>query len=234
MTKEAHYAALVSRRKAYDPKPFGLENPAWIAEGAYDSDHIGPWTRWAHDLDASVMVVGQDWGDARYFIENKGLDKAGNPTNEALASLLASIGRPVPPIPCQLAADDADRGICGVWLTNACLWLKGGGMSAPVKREWFGEHSAEFLHAQVELVEPRVVVALGSHAYDCLMAAYGVPARGGPFRLVVERRSGVRVNAQTVVVGVYHCGARIQNTVRSIDQQLNDWTRLKPLLTTTG
>ncbi len=60
--------------------------------GQCDSPQIGPWTQWQGDLDADLMVVGQDWGDVRYFRDNRGLDKAGNPTNLMLAKLLLSIG----------------------------------------------------------------------------------------------------------------------------------------------
>lgn len=38
----------------------GLKNPAAVEGGKYDSQQIGPWTLWAHDLNADVMVVGQE------------------------------------------------------------------------------------------------------------------------------------------------------------------------------
>src|SRR4051794_35762952 len=99
MNKLDRYKALVERRKAYDPERFGLANPSAPNLRKYDSNEIGPWTRWANDLDADLMVVGQDWGDERYFLVNKGLDNPNNPTNRSLRELLEFVGRPVPPPP---------------------------------------------------------------------------------------------------------------------------------------
>jgi uracil-DNA glycosylase len=231
VSRAERYAALVAERKAFDPMPLGLANPASVPDAPFDSDHVGPWTVWAHDLEADLMVVGQDWGDVNYFRTNRGLDKAGNPTNKALQRLLASVGRsiPDPPLP---GASNALGSSCGVWLTNASLWLKTGGLSAPVKTNWFGEHAMALLRAQVELVEPRVVVALGERAYRCLLNAYSLPIPKGPFRVAVEAPRGTPLprDRTTTLVAVYHCGARVQNTLRPLSQQLADWERVSVLL----
>src|SRR5215471_6577566 len=124
MEKIDRYARLVAQRKAFDPSAFGLANPSIVADGRYDSEHIGPWTLWANDLNADLMVVGQDWADDAYFIEHRGFDDSENPTNRALRELLDSVGRHVPPPPSAANVDDPERAHCGVWLTNALLWLK--------------------------------------------------------------------------------------------------------------
>lgn len=162
--KHVRYAALVAARKQYDPTPFGLTNPSQIESGRFDSDHVGPWTRWAHDLDADLMVVGQDWGDDAYFVANRGFDNPTNPTNRALQALMQSIGCPLSSPPSATDATntaDADRASCGVWLTNAPLWLKRGGLSAKVEEAWFDDPAAGFLLEQIEIVQPQVVVAPG-------------------------------------------------------------------------
>ncbi|MDB4873815.1 MAG: hypothetical protein JWM41_261 [Gemmatimonadetes bacterium] len=230
MTRSVRYSELVAERKAYDPTPFALENPSVVGGGRFDSDHIGPWTVWAHDLEADLMVVGQDWGDVAYFEKNKGFDAPGNPTNEALRKLLESIGRPIPPPPAATDARDERRSSCGVWLTNASLWLKSGGMSAPVRTEWFGEDSMTLLRAQVDLVQPRVIVALGARAHGCVLGAYGLPRHAGPYKRAVESLEGIALPTEgriTTLLAVYHCGARIQNTLRPLTQQLTDWQRVR-------
>lgn len=166
-TKHERYAELVRERQAYDPSSWGLVNPSQVEGGKYDVPHMGPWTAWAHDLDANLMIVGQDWGDVEYYVTNRGCDNPRNPTNLALQKLLLSIGRliPAPPshgdavdteVDTQVDTEDAYRATCGVWLTNALLWLKTGGLSAKVDSEWFGESSISLLKAQVDLVQPRV------------------------------------------------------------------------------
>jgi len=117
MDKRSTYDALIASRKACKVCHL-LENPAQILGGQYDSSQIGPWTLWQGNLDAEIMIVGQDWGDVRYFTTNAGHEAVRNPTNEMLAKLLASIGiRIDPPSP-------QDDGGGSLFLTNAILCLK--------------------------------------------------------------------------------------------------------------
>src|SRR5665213_2577293 len=209
MDKQEQYAALVSARKAYDPTPLGLNNPSASAHARFDSSHVGPWTRWAHDLNAELMIIGQDWGDERYFVENRGLDNPTNPTNIALQELVLSIGLQLPQPPIAGAVPDPRSANCGIWLTNALLWLKTGGLSAKVRDDWFGDEAARFLKAQIEIVHPRVIVALGQRAYDLVLWSYNLTKRRGLFLSVVEMVEPVvlppEVHAARLV-GVYHCG----------------------------
>ena len=227
-TKQERYRALVER-KAYNPERFGLANPSAPEFRKYDSDEIGPWTRWANDLDADLMVVGQDWGDNRYFLANEGLDKTGNPTNASLRELLEFVGRPVPP---PSSGEPGGESAKGVWLTNALLWLKKGGMSAAVKPEWFKEPAADFLREQINIVEPRVVVGLGARAYSAIAFAFGITTPRGIFRKIVEDTAGVRLRTpfECTLFGVYHCGSRITGMTRSRAEQRKDWMKIRDAL----
>jgi hypothetical protein len=227
------YQALVAARKAFDPTRHGLVNPAAVDAGRFDSKHIGPWTMWAHDQSADVMVVGQDWGDVPHFRKTRGLDKANLATNTALRDLLAGIGRPIPPPPSEAPADAAGRSTSGVWLTNALLWLKTGGLSSALKDEWFDEATKIFLQEQIALVQPRVVVALGRRAYDTVISAFDLPRHTGNFLAAVEDQRGQDIpngSSSVTLLAVYHCGARIRNTLRSYDAQVCDWARVRAAL----
>src|SRR2546430_543392 len=86
---------LAGRRVAYVLK---LTNPSEIDNGRFDSDHIGPWTRWQGNLSADLVVVGQDWGDTSYFRRVRGWDTdERNPTDRTLMKLLRSIGVVIDP-----------------------------------------------------------------------------------------------------------------------------------------
>jgi hypothetical protein len=63
------------------PRLHRLINPATCKGGIHDSDHIGPWSLWQGNLNGEIVIIGQDWGDARYFIANAGRDAPKNPTN---------------------------------------------------------------------------------------------------------------------------------------------------------
>jgi|SRR6516162_7134389 len=59
---QLRYEELVAQRKACRAcASCGLINPSVHLKGAYDADEIGPFTRWCGDLDAELMVIGQDW-----------------------------------------------------------------------------------------------------------------------------------------------------------------------------
>lgn len=209
------YAELVARRKVCRACA-ELTNPSTVDDGAFDSDHIGPWSRWQGNLSADLMVIGQDWGDTRYFRRFKGLDEDRNPTNRTLMSLLQSTGLIIGP---PSSAGSNSR----VFFTNAVLCLKEGGLQGPVRAAWF-QNCAPFLRRQVEIIAPRVVATLGEHALQAVRQAFGLPRQN--LASAVADAEGEILVGNTRLIAVYHCGARVLNSHRSIDAQMQDWTRI--------
>src|SRR5436190_11677592 len=179
-TKQEQYSTLVTERKRCR-LCVGLRNPADAELAQFDSDEIGPWSRLHGDLDAGLMIIGQDWGDVRYYTANSGLDDFRNPTMRTLERLLRGIELEV-----SLAA--YGTGQRGVFLTNAVLCLKEGGLQAQVKQEWFDNCGVYFLRRQIEIISPRVAVSLGQKAYEAVIGAFGLAA--GRFRSAVEDEAG--------------------------------------------
>ena len=91
MSKVVDYGQLVAARKACHLCS-GLTNPADVEGGRFDAEHIGAWSLWQGNLDASLMVVGQDWGDKTYFIQHEGRSNPMNPTNSALVERIGIAG----------------------------------------------------------------------------------------------------------------------------------------------
>src|SRR5690348_8675871 len=57
--KRSAMAALVrTRRLARHPKYHALSE---VCDGLHDCDHVSPWTKSACNLDADLMIIGQDW-----------------------------------------------------------------------------------------------------------------------------------------------------------------------------
>jgi DNA polymerase len=159
---------------------------------------------WQGNLNADLLIVGQDWGDAEYFAAKRGRDSAASQTNNILRALLGSIGIDIQP------PDPADAGGGAIFLTNAVLCLKDGGMQAKVRPEWFANCGVRFLRPTIDLIAPKVVVTLGQWAYRAVTAAYSVPSTA--FRKAVERPEGFRLVDGITCIPVYHCGARILNS----------------------
>jgi DNA polymerase len=217
--KKQAYEVLVTDRKACR-RCAGLENPAVVEGGQYDSAHIGPWSRWQGNLAARLMIVGQDWGDTRYFRQYAGREGPRNPTNENLRKLVQSIGIDISP-----PEHRQESGV--VFLTNAILCLKAGGLQGPVKRDWF-RNCYGFLRAEIALIRPAVVVGLGQLAYESVLNAFGIPPAA--FRAAVEAPEGIRLPTGAIALAVYHCGSRILNTHRGFAAQLQDWRRVAAAL----
>jgi uracil-DNA glycosylase family 4 len=215
MNKTEAYNALVQNRKDCHACN-GLTNPAEY--GRWDSHHIGPWPLWQGNLDAQVMIVGQDWGDTKYFVGWQGQDQPhGNRTNENLRQLLETIGISVkdPQEPQQQV----------VFLTNLILCLKKGGLQASVADEWFTNCAKRFFLPLVDIIKPCVILVLGQKTTEAILRAYRIPfSRPKRFSDMLDR-SPYHLPGERVLFALYHCGNRGVNCNRSIEEQISDWQR---------
>ena len=194
----------------------GLANPSRIDGGQHDSAEIGPWTTWQGNLGASVMLVGQDYSDVRYFVRSQGREGADNPTDVTLVRLMAQLGIALTPPRRRDARGEA-------FLTNAILCLKDDGMQAKIQPQWF-RNCQPFLRRQIEIVAPRVVIAMGEHAFRSALAAFDQATVN--FAEAVRSPSGMVLPNGSLLFAVYHCGKRVQNMTRSLNQQVQDWQRI--------
>ncbi|WP_048187981.1 hypothetical protein [Methanobacterium paludis] len=91
-TKEELYTDLVDKRKKFK-FPEGLKNPSEIESGIYDKeDHIGPWSKWQGNLNAEIMLIGQDWGSEKYYLDNKGDHDDYGITNSRMKEVFGLLG----------------------------------------------------------------------------------------------------------------------------------------------
>jgi DNA polymerase len=216
--KESQYREIVLARKSCH-LCLGLKNPADVVNGRFDCDEIGAWTRWQGNLDADVMVVGQDWGDVESFIRFRGIDPMNGRTNKLLMHLLSTIGRAIEPI------DKISKSRGTIFLTNAILCLKDGGMQAHVDTARFQACGTRFLRRQIEIVSPNVVIGFGQQAFNAILLSFGLNRLS--FRASVDAPHGVSLPNGSKLFAVYHCSPRILNTHRNIQQQLSDWKRIR-------
>jgi len=223
MSKVEDYAGLVAVRTTCRLCS-ELVNPADVENGRYDSSEIGPWSRWQGNLNAKLMVVGQDWGDTGYFVRNEGVESLGNRTNVTLMDLIGTLGLTIGP-PGAMMGQDV------VFFTNAILCLKEGGLQAQVQENWF-RNCAPHLRRQIEIVQANIVVGLGERAFRAILLGFNLLSRS--FRSEVEDPEGTLLPNGSRAFAVYHCGARIQNTHRKLDAQERDWARMRRFLTEAG
>ncbi len=221
-TAESEYRQLVNDRKTCRLCSDRLENASLIDQGKFDSDRIGPYTRWQGNRKAELMVVGQDFSDVAGFKTYRGWAGADVQTNKTLLELLACAGVKISG-PVYGKPDDR------LFFTNAVLCMKSGslgGRQQDIPNRCFANCSS-FLRRTVEIVAPTVVVTLGAGALKA--ARFAFPGTSDePLREVVGRFLPLAPNI--ALVPMYHPSPTVVNTHRSMERMREDWSRPRGLL----
>jgi len=217
MSKQEAYEALVAKRKSFKFAD-GLTNPA---DTPFDVDEIEPWAQWQNNLNATVLVVGQEFSDVGTYIKTEGKverypEKYEYPLNKNLNEFCSLIGLDV-------GHPYAPNRTNPVFFTNAVMALKSGAMSANFKDSWLKESREEFLQPLIEIIRPKVIIPIGTKATLSLGKTYGFPV-GSHADMV--RTSPVCVVGGPMIFPVYHTGGLgLRN--RSKLLQIEDWKRIK-------
>lgn len=215
MNKKEQYLTLVKKRKEFIFSE-GLINPSKIENGKFDrEEHLGPWSMWQGNLDARILVIGQDWGNIKYYLDKEGYDADDNLTDRNLVELFAlieiDIGIPSKP---NFSAP--------VFFTNTILGIKEkGNMSAKVKKVWAKESADHFLSPLIDIISPKTIITLGGYAYGEIARIYGLPVL--PLRELIHRNPIFAGNKE--VYAMYHCGG-LGLANRKFHLQKEDWTKV--------
>lgn len=223
--KSISYAKFVYARKVCKAC-HNIMNPSEVYSNGIclDSGEIGPWSQWQNSLDAKILLVGQDWGDLKGFIQQGGRETENSETNRNLIKLFSSIG-------INIKGPTSDGEHKDLFFTNAVLCLKDGGAQAETDKSWFRNCGKLFLRPLIELIEPEVVIALGEKAYRATIEAYYRPIpRYSKYSEVVDRLGEIQLNSKSRLFAVYHPSRRIINTYRPMDMQIKDWIKIKRYL----
>jgi DNA polymerase len=208
------YRTLVAERKACAACEGCLANPSRIDGGIHDSDRLGPYSRWQGNLDAPLVVVGQDFADVASFRKYGGWPGPDVGTNLNLVALLREAGFEIQP-PRRGVPDDR------LFFTNAVLCMKAGAGRGRQQRvpAWCFKKCSGFLRRTIEIVSPRVVVTLGTGALAAVRRAFEV--KGSRLRGCVGKEEPLREG--TVLVPMYHPSPTVVNTTRSMETMRGDW-----------
>lgn len=161
-SKREFITKLARKRKAHRTSSYA--NISDFQQGIYDlKDNVTPWTNGAGNLNAELMIVGQDWASAEWL---------SNPVNK----VYASIGRN----PNLETNKNLDRYLRlfgfnfeDVYATNAFVFIKYGKMSARIPAEDFLQSIKDYLIPQIEIIQPKMVVCLGAQTLNGLRKALG-------------------------------------------------------------
>jgi hypothetical protein len=230
-TLEHEYERLVQDRKVCKECKCGaVRNPS---ETNYDCNQLNAWSQWQNSLSAKILLVGMDWGTVRHFIENKGKDPA-DATNKNLVILFRSIGHEIDcPNGETYGEPDAE-----LFFTNVVLCLREANkMQGNMCQIIANACARKFTRRLIDIIRPEAVIALGQTVSNaiadcCYDDGYSVKLPGR-WREAVEDegyRHGFRLNRDTVMFPVYHCGTQGEKRNRHIDKQKRDWKKIREYL----
>jgi hypothetical protein len=220
--KEIAYRSLVQKRKSF--RFAELLNPSEIEGGRYDCDHVEPWAQWMGNLNAKIMLAGKDFGGKDFFIRFHGQCDPHSVTNRNLTQLFACLGVDVG-TPSKPNID------VPVFFTNAIVGIidtsaKGGNRITSISKN---ESAREFLRPLIDIVDPRVIIAMGKEAYQGLSVILGFPRSHSMKRLL--ERSPLTAEGSRLVFPVFHCGS-LGLANRPFNEQKDDWKRIRAYLET--
>ncbi len=158
--QQLHQLAL-KRKSARRP---GYHQLGDFHDGAYECDHVSPYTKSAGNCDAEVFILLQDWASAdglMSFFDEESVRLGYSPslpTNRKLIDLL-----------------DRFFGLtlADTYATNLFPFIKPGDMSASIPLRDLTRAAREFALPQIAIVQPRLVVCLGLQTFRAMQRATG-------------------------------------------------------------
>jgi len=216
INKISAYKKIVSKRKAYK-FPEGLVNPSEVLNGIYDiEDHIGPWSAWQGNINADILLVGQDWGSVDFFIECEGGHLDHSITNRHLRELFHILG-------IEIGYPDHPEPDTPVFFTNAVLGLKDGSMTSTIKSSWLKNGAETLLKPIIDIIEPKIIITLGKKAYDAMSIIY--PLKKDALKNLININP-IELPDGTLLFAFYHCGG-LGVASRNFELQKKDWEKIK-------
>ena len=249
--KEQAYQTLISDVKEYyiEQEEIHKNDPIYLAW--YENcEEINLWTYWQGrgNLNAKIMLVGQDWGStadssdqymAQFSAINTGectsywLDGS-SITDKNLILLFSSIGYDIS----SGAPWHPD-----LFFTNFVLGYRNKGFSGKFSSYWLNE-SKDFFSRLVNIIEPKVIICLGRHAFRGVMMAFEQKVRIGNYNAFITGKDNpvsvtLSSSQKAYVFAEAHCGAmgtlnrnRLKDPdgATGIDLQVKDWARIKEYL----
>ena len=175
--KELLYQQLIKEVGNYytDQEHLYKNDPVYLT-WCKDCKEINLWTYWQGrgNLDAKIMLVGQDWGcpeELSSTIQNIQSINLGeteeyhydttNPTDKNLVELFQSVG-----IDISNGHRD-DR----LFFTNFVLGYRSKGLTGNFKARWVRE-SIPFIRRLVDIIEPQIIICLGKNTFCGVLHAF--------------------------------------------------------------
>ena len=152
-------------------KENGLLQPWKISDqfaGLHDCDNPDLWSAWQGNPDASIMILGQDWGNTALYgkcVKSESVcHETRGTTNNNLIKLLKLVDpeHPVNGVPSGKQGN--------FYFGNSVLCIRKGKMQGDAQQIWFNNCS-EFLIKRLIIINPKIIIPLGEDTYRSILDA---------------------------------------------------------------
>ena len=152
------------RKKAQWDNYFNLRD---FHNGIYDCDYLSPYSKGAHNVNAKVMLVLQDWASVDYLKslcdeDQESLSQLGRDpklfTNKNITDLLNS---------------HFHLNLADTYATNLFPFIKQGAMSSSIPNQDLNRAAIEYTKPLIEIIQPTIVICFGIKTFNALIASYG-------------------------------------------------------------
>lgn len=206
-------ALLMLAKKRQSSTYEGYKNLCDFYNGYYECDYVSPYTKSCHNVNATVMVMLQDWCSEKYLLKigkNPDIAKRGHDeklaTNKNLKKLLQN----------HLGLDLSET-----YGTNLFPFIKPRDMGSNIAMADLLRAAEEFAVPQIKIIRPKIVICLGLNSFNAIRK---VTDRVGSYKMEEAIDSPFFIGSIQIWCQA-HTGARGQNN-RKINRVNNDWNRM--------
>lgn len=246
-TKQKAYEALVHDvRQCRLCDGYTATSPKGTVTLQHDSNrrHINLWSEWQNSLDADILLIGQDWGNATeamaratekriddgfHYLENQDIVY---PTDKNLIALF------------QNALNmDILQPSSRLFFTNSIQCYKTGSLSNKTHDKWFTLCNQNYMGRLIQIIQPKMIIPIGKLPTLGLMECGHFTDLTGKaltkkdfatYREVLDR-GVIALHMAALEQSIYvrpvsHTGVLATNMNRSAEEQLKDWLSIRPYL----
>ena len=188
-----------------------------------DRPYINRWNLWQGNLDADIMVIGQDYGQKEdgVAIEVCSYANSTNHTDRKLRELIeCAFDKSIDEIP--------------LFFTNMANCYRKKRTSGGMHSGWLPICANKYMERLIRIIRPKIIIVLGRSAFEALYCMENLTVQClDPIKSGKESYSDMIQHCYQIDFGdekigvfpVYHPGANSQMN-RTFEQQLEDWKKI--------
>ena len=206
-----------------------LQKGEWLENDDHglntDIPYVNRWNIWQGNLDADIMLIGQDYGqkEESTVLDFYNFADTTNPTDKRLKDLFkASFGW------------DIDTDNAPLFFTNMANCYRKHRTSGGMHSAWLPICANKFMERLIRIIQPKIIIVLGRITFEALHCMEGLRVKcidplesGSPsFSETIQHHYQIDLNGTAIeVFPVFHPGANSQMN-RTFDEQVADWNRI--------